>query len=1128
MRRIQNKNKTSVWKKGSALLLAVGLMASGSISSLAATAKDSVIDIPLQQIGEGEASKEETTTSKTTSSPLSTPTSDPQSSQLFLTENGEPRAEIYLGEGSNAIDDTALKEMQDTVAMISGATLPRAEALKDEGLQIVLATPDTLPEISTLFADDLAWIGDSDGFAIRQIDNKVYIFGSQSKGMLNGVYDFLEENCGILWTRGVEELGTLYTEQPTLTVTNCDYREKSPFAFRGWNSCGQGATGVHHTDTATRWFDGRTKLNARVGGFKGDIETFVADDGYAYTINGLTPFGAGVTLNVDEYFDEHPDYFITDTKGNPWKNQWSSNLNFYNMEAAEALALELVEYGHKNNIQYVSYSQSDNQHFCMIVDGVDLATQPFTVDGVTVTPDMDNYKSTVYWNFVNHAARKVKELDPDMKIVSLAYIYAECAPAIDIEDNIIIQFAPIQGDDHLPIQTSANNASVKKNLEDWSKLTKNIVVYNYYACLPCEIYSRPIAEKVQKDLQWYAELGLKGVTPEGGVDSAPGYPNYNAWSMNHLYYWLMNELFWNPYADLDALTVKFCDAAYGKGSAYMQEYYRLIQQGWDMYDDMVWYISGGDTYIKKFIIDAGVADQVIAALDNAYNAAEGEVEKKRIDLIRQTVIEQIDKWANYEAEEGYAYYSDLGKEVLTAEENLSVTEGPWSEITPLTVFKGQELEDCFRDVEVRLMWDTENVYVAYKIPNEKIGTEENPYDKISPISEFDSWFKNSPEFNETYLCGNMTNLNDHHAFYSDAKDQTLLYDAGATFHARPYEWESHSRQIADGDPSERYWMNVLVIPFETLGVNYQSAVLGGTFISNISDQSYSDSIYYGWCGANVWSTSSFRLIEMVGGPDESEDADKDELQNLYDLNKDKVNDGYTDGSWAAFQKALADAKSVLDDADATQEAVDSAADKLAAAVSGLTKATTPAADVDKTKLQRLYNSIKDQSNEGFTAASWQTFEDARDNAKAVLEQADATQKAVDDAYTRLMKALVQLKKIDNTTAQESYLIIALSHEGGSISPSGKVHVVSGSDKTFTVTADSGYHIQKVLVDGKQVQLEDGKYTFKDIEAGHTIEAFFTKEKSNVNTGAVASDRMMPALCGIALLSAAVLLKAKRR
>lgn len=98
-------------------------------------------------------------------------------------------------------------------------------------------------------------------------------------------------------------------------------------------------------------------------------------------------------------------------------------------------------------------------------------------------------------------------------------------------------------------------------------------------------------------------------------------------------------------------------------------------------------------------------------------------------------------------------YCDEGKQALISDENLSVTQGPWSKIQPLTVFKGQELEDCFRDLEVRLMWDKDNVYIAYKIPNEKIGTQEDPYTNISPLLSDGSWWQGAtPEFMETSSC----------------------------------------------------------------------------------------------------------------------------------------------------------------------------------------------------------------------------------------------------------------------------------------------------------------------------------------------------------------------------------------
>lgn len=73
-----------------------------------------------------------------------------------------------------------------------------------------------------------------------------------------------------------------------------------------------------------------------------------------------------------------------------------------------------------------------------------------------------------------------------------------------------------------------------------------------------------------------------------------------------------------------------------------------------------------------------------------------------------------------------------------------------------------------------------------------------------------------------------------------------------------------------------------------------------------------------------------------------------------------------------------------------------------------------------------------------------------------------------------------------------YTITAEAGEGGSISPSGRVSVTRGSDKTFTISADDGYEIADVLVDGKSVGAVSS-YTFKNVRANHTIEVIFKEE-----------------------------------
>lgn len=70
-----------------------------------------------------------------------------------------------------------------------------------------------------------------------------------------------------------------------------------------------------------------------------------------------------------------------------------------------------------------------------------------------------------------------------------------------------------------------------------------------------------------------------------------------------------------------------------------------------------------------------------------------------------------------------------------------------------------------------------------------------------------------------------------------------------------------------------------------------------------------------------------------------------------------------------------------------------------------------------------------------------------------------------------------------------YTITATAGEHGSISPSGAVEVAEGSNQTFTITADAGYEIESLKVDGTEVSVA-ASYTFETVKAAHTIEVTF--------------------------------------
>ena len=89
---------------------------------------------------------------------------------------------------------------------------------------------------------------------------------------------------------------------------------------------------------------------------------------------------------------------------------------------------------------------------------------------------------------------------------------------------------------------------------------------------------------------------------------------------------------------------------------------------------------------------------------------------------------------------------------------------------------------------------------------------------------------------------------------------------------------------------------------------------------------------------------SLKKEETKPDPDPTPDpdpgaADVSGLKNLYEAYKDIKSDGYTAESWAAFDKARAEAEKILANPNATQDDVNAAKAALEAAYKGLVPKT---------------------------------------------------------------------------------------------------------------------------------------------------------------------------------------------
>ena len=138
-------------------------------------------------------------------------------------------------------------------------------------------------------------------------------------------------------------------------------------------------------------------------------------------------------------------------------------------------------------------------------------------------------------------------------------------------------------------------------------------------------------------------------------------------------------------------------------------------------------------------------------------------------------------------------------------------------------------------------------------------------------------------------------------------------------------------------------------------------------------------------------------------------GDKTELKALIDSTDEYVKDDYTAESWAIFSEALKAANIVMKDENALEYEVTDALNNLKDAIAGLEVVKV----VDKSLLQALYEKVGQLDKTKYTETTIANLDKAMLKAKATLDNEQATQEEVDNAYVELLKAYLDLRLIPN-------------------------------------------------------------------------------------------------------------------
>lgn len=421
---------------------------------------------------------------------------------------------------------------------------------------------------------------ETDGsYIIKSGNNCIEINGNGNKGTIYGVYRFLEEYAGFKMYS--EKTGYKSYTGKLEMPDNADISYTPYFEY-----------------TETDWLSPRNDIYSLANGLNGGVYRKLTPE-QGGTVKYLGPFCHTFTTffcSQEKYYNEHPEYFaLRDGERNP-KQLCLTNEDVYNVVLGEVMKLLEKEHDENASLQIISLTQNDSNaegDYCLCDNCKALDAANGSQSGTMIT-------------FVNRIAKAVKEAGYDnVALDTFAYRYTRKAPTKVVpEKNVIVRLCTIECcfTHALDDSTCERNVELMQDLANWNEICDHIYIWDYTTNYAYTVGIFPDFGTIQKNMQIFAEHGVKGVYEEGNY-----YISRCDTEFGELRAYLLSRLMQNPYCDLEKETEGFLNAFYGKGGDEIGEFLRLVtanaeKKHAEIYDEM--YLTFSFTEEEAEAIDA--------------------------------------------------------------------------------------------------------------------------------------------------------------------------------------------------------------------------------------------------------------------------------------------------------------------------------------------------------------------------------------------------------------------------------------------------------------------------------------------------------------------------------------------
>lgn len=511
--------------------------------------------------------------------------------------------EITVTDGKYDKKDRFKVELRNSVTFLAD-TLKKMTG--DNNISVIPESEYSGEKAIILTVGNVDGLGVDGDYSLNIGEESVTIKANNEQGVSSGIYDFLETKLGCMF------VSNDYDYIPSLNTICLDKESKKVSPSIKWREIysyyteknGEAAEEIDYLG----WHS-KLRLNGAA-----------SDNWYHWCHTSFT------YIPPEKYFDEHPEYFSYYLGKRTYKQgPVSGQLCWTNEDVYKIISEQIFkEMAENPDIHIWDISQMDT----WISRGIGC-----TCDKCKAIDDKEGSQMGSLLTFVNRLADECKVKFPDNYISTLAYNYTVEPPKnLKPRDNVIIKLCLMPGDvaSSYAEPTSKAAKDANKVVEEWGKIAKHIVIWDYNIDFHNYLMPYPILRHLDANNEFYIDNNVYGIFHQMGRDKGG--------DMDELNSYIFARLMWDENVDVKAIINKYLTVYYGDAAPYIAKYMSDLDYNAQKANKDMYIYSTVESHVTDYLSPKNI-NSYLDTLDKALESVKGnEALTKRVNRVRLSVL----------------------------------------------------------------------------------------------------------------------------------------------------------------------------------------------------------------------------------------------------------------------------------------------------------------------------------------------------------------------------------------------------------------------------------------------------------------------------------------------------------